>query len=215
MAAERIGVPSILAIFEASDDNEVKKRAGILANLLSNIRSGSSAALGNVKEVKYLDASGAIKDFDIIIKTCNTEISYGITGQSLVTNESEYGTKAQGTLHEGTFDATIFGDAQRLQTTEQVLYNWFTEINFPGETPLNFEIDAGEHAPWDIVVEAITLGIPVSKKAIYQSHKIPEPENESDAFVRPSGMAYPPEGNMDFGDRDNFFFQTKRKKTNV
>jgi phage gp29-like protein len=109
MAAERIGVPSILAIFDAKNDTEVKSRANILAGLLGKIRSGSSAALGNVKEVKYLDAAGAIRDFDVIINTCNTEIAYALTGQSLSTNQAEYGTKAQGELHERSFDTITYG----------------------------------------------------------------------------------------------------------
>jgi len=208
MAAERIGVPSILAIFEAKDDTEVKKRANILTDLLSKIRSGSSAALGNVKDVKYLDASGANKDFDVIIKVCNTEISYGITGQSLVTNEAEYGTKAQGVLHEGTIDATVYSDAQILQPSVQKLYDYFSNINFPGEKPLQFEIDAGEHATWETIKDAINLGIPVSKKAIYESHKIPEPESPDDVFIKP--MGYPSVTN--FSDEERFFFRTQPQK---
>lgn len=211
MAAERIGVPSILAIFDAKSDAEVKSRAGILANLLGRIRSGSSAALGNVREVKYLDASGAIRDFDIIVNTCNTEIAYAITGQSLATNQAEYGTKAEGELHERTFDALIFGDAQALQAAVQPLYDWFAEINFPGEEPLRFEIDAGEKASWKVITEAIDRGVPVSRKAIYGSHKIPEPTDDADSFVRPAGLAMPAAAGGDFADRD-FFFRTPRGK---
>jgi phage gp29-like protein len=212
MAAERIGVPSILAIFEAKTDEEVKKRAGVLAKLLGTIKSGSSAALGNVKDVKYLDAAGAIKDFDLIINTCNTEIAYAITGQSLVTNQAEYGTKAQGELHERSFDALVFGDAQALQASVQKLYDWFAEINFPGEEPLRFEIDAGEKASWKVITEAIDRGVPVSKKALYGNHRIPEPSDKEDGFVRPAGLAMPAAAGEDFADRESFFFRTPRKK---
>jgi phage gp29-like protein len=209
MAAERIGVPSILAIFEAKNDSEVKQRANILVELLKKITSGASAALGNVKEVKYLDASGALKDFNIIVTTCNTEIAYAITGQSLTTNQAEYGTKAQGELHERSFDAVTFGDAQDLQAAIQPLFDWFAEINFPGVPPLRFEIDAGEKASWKVLTEAIDRGIPVSRKALYDLHKIPEPEDEADTFTKPEGMpsmAAP----GDFSDRDRFFFRTRR-----
>ncbi|MDR2662883.1 MAG: DUF935 domain-containing protein [Treponema sp.] len=209
MAAERIGVPSILAIFDAKNDTEVKQRANILVDLLKKITSGASAALGNVKEVKYLDASGALKDFDVIITTCNTEIAYAITGQSLTTNQAEYGTKAQGELHERSFDAVTFGDAQDLQAAVQPLFDWFAEINFPGVPPLRFEIDAGEKASWKVLTEAIDRGIPVSKKALYDLHKIPEPESEEDTFTRPEGM--PSAGAAgDFADRERFFFRTRR-----
>jgi phage gp29-like protein len=212
MAAERIGVPSILAIFDAKDDAGVRKTAGLLSKLLGSIRSGSSAALGNVREVKYLDASGALKDFNIIINTCNTEIAYAITGQSLATNQAEYGTKAEGELHERTFDALIFGDAQALQASVQPLYDWFAEINFPGAEPAAFEIDAGERASWKVVTEALDRGIPVSKKAIYGIHRIPCPADEADAFTEPAGMGAPGAGGGDFADRDSFFFGRGRRR---
>jgi phage gp29-like protein len=212
MAAERIGVPSILAIFDARNDSEVKTRAGLLANILSKIRSGSSAALGNVKDVKYLDASGAIRDFDVIVNTCNTEIAYAITGQSLSTNQAEYGTKAQGELHERSFDAITFGDAQSLQASVQPLYDWFAEINFPGMEGLAFEIDAGEKASWKVLTEAMDRGVPVSRQAIYGVHKIPEPVNEDDVFVKPEGMPSLAPAGAEFSDSDDaFFFRTRRK----
>lgn len=183
MAAERIGVPSVLAIFEAKTDVETQKRANILADILAQIRSGSSLALGNVKDVKYLNAEGAIKDFDVLIAVCNTEIAYGLTGQSLTTNEAQYGTRANAVLHDDTFAAVVGKDAQNLQYSMQTLYNWFAELNFPGCEPLKFEIDAGESAPWEMITKAVELGIPVSKRALYNRHKLPEPENEEDSFV--------------------------------
>jgi len=209
MAAERIGVPSILAIFDAKTEEEVRKRAGFLAGLLSKLRSGSSAALGNVREVKYLDAAGAIRDFNIIVETCNTEIAYAVTGQSLATNQAEYGTKAQGELHERSFDAITFGDAQALQASIQPLYDWFAEINFPGQEPVRFEIDAGEKVSWKVLSEAIDRGIPVSKKAIYEMHKIPEPENADDSFVKPAGMSAAAGVGEDFAD--DFFRRRARR----
>jgi phage gp29-like protein len=164
-----------------------------------------------VREVKYLNAEGALRDFDIIVNTCNTEIAYAITGQSLATNQAEYGTKAEGELHERTFDALIFGDAQALQASVQRLYDWFTEINFPGAEPVAFEIDAGEKASWKVVTEALDRGIPVSKKAIYGTHKIPEPVDGADGFTRPAGLSSLPAGGGDFGDRDSFFFGGGRR----
>ena len=209
MAAERIGVPSVLAIFEAKTDVETKKRANILADILSQIRSGSSLALGNVKEVKYLNAEGAIKDFDVLIAVCNTEIAYGLTGQSLTTNEAQYGTRANAVLHDDTFAAVIGKDAQNLQYSMQTLYNWFAELNFPGSDPLKFEIDAGESAPWEMITKAVELGIPVSKRALYNRHKLPEPESDEDSFVSDRVLPGAAEQNgSEFADshKSAFFF---------
>jgi phage gp29-like protein len=209
MAAERIGVPSVLAIFDAKTEADVEKRASKLSKVLSMFHSGSSAAIGNVKDVKYLDAAGALRDFDIVANTCNTEIAYAVTGQSLMTNQAEYGTKAQGELHERSYDAVTFGDAQALQASVQLLYDWFTEINFPGLPPVRFEIDAGEKASWKVLTEAMDRGIPVSRRAIYDLHKIPEPSDEKDSFVKPGGLSAPAAGE-EFSDQ-SFFLRTGRR----
>jgi phage gp29-like protein len=206
MAAERIGVASVLAIFDAKNEADVKGRSNILTDILSKFRSGSSAAIGNVKDVKYLDAAGALRDFDIIVNTCNTEIAYAITGQSLMTNQAEYGTKAQGELHERSFDAVTFGDAQALQASVQLIYDWFAEINFPGIDPVRFEIDSGEKASWKVMTEALDRGIPVSRRAIYDLHKIPEPVDENDSFIKPEKLS-PPSVDTDFSDQ-SFFLRT-------
>jgi hypothetical protein len=106
----------------------------------------------------------------------------------------------------------IFGDAQALQAAVQELYNWFGEINFPGAEPVQFEIDAGEKASWKAVTEALDRGVPVSKKAIYDLHKIPEPVDKEDAITRPAGMASLPLGEEDFADRDSFFFRSRQAR---
>ena len=142
------------------------------------------------------------------METYNTEIAYAITGQSLSTNQAEYGTKAQGELHERSFDAITFGDAQALQASIQPLYDWFAEINFPDQEPVRFEIDAGEKVSWKVLTDAIDRGIPVSKKAIYGLHKIPEPENDEDSFVKPAGIPSIPVAGEDFADD---FFQRRAR----
>ena len=60
------------------------------------------------------------------------------------------------------------------------------------------------------VTEAIDRGIPVSRRALYDLHKIPEPENEDDSFTKPEGMPSMAAADGDFADRDRFFFRTRR-----
>jgi hypothetical protein len=126
-----------------------------------------------------------------------------------MTNQAEYGTKAQGELHERSYDAVTFGDAQALQDSVQALYDWFAEINFPGLPPAQFEIDAGEKASWKVLTEAMDWGIPVSRRVIYDLHKIPEPSGAEDTFVKPEGLPSPPPEAGDFSDR-SFFLRTRR-----
>jgi len=208
-AAERLGVPSILAIFETKNAQDAERTARELSVLLRDLKSGSSGALANIKEIKVVD--GAIKDFEIIIRVCNEEISYGITAQSLMTSEAQYGTKAQGVLHSETYDFTTVHDAYLIQRSDQLLFDYFVEVNFPGETAPVFDIDSTDFADWETIRDAIDRNIPVSLNALYDKVHLPRPENDKDSFVKPSSS---PEF---FSDRaggntqDSFFLRTGRR----
>ena len=201
-AAQRLGVPSILALFETKNAEDAKRRAEELLPVLQNMNSGSSGAFANIKEIKVVD--GAIKDFETIVRVCNEEISYGITAQSLMTSEAQYGTKSQGLLHSETYKYTTTHDAYLIQQSDQTLYNYFVEVNFPGAAAPVYDIDSTDFADWDTIREAIDRNIPVSLNALYDKVHLPKPENDKDSFVKPSS------GGMMFGDnnRDNFFLRT-------
>ncbi|MDR0455855.1 MAG: DUF935 domain-containing protein, partial [Treponema sp.] len=207
-AAERLGVPSILAIFESKNAEDAKKTAGELTQMLSDMRSGSSGAFANIKEIKVVD--GAIKDFETIVKICNEEISYGITAQSLMTSEAEYGTKSQGLLHAETYKFTTTRDAYLIMQSDQLLFNYFVEVNFPDAAAPVFDIDSTDYADWSVIREAIDRNIPVSLSALYDKVHLPRPENEKDSFVKPQGS--PQAASFDFGDnrKDRFFLRTGR-----
>jgi phage gp29-like protein len=209
-AAERLGVPSILAIFEARTPEETRRQSEELAALLRGMRSGSSMAMGNIKEVKVVD--GAIKDFETIVNVCNAEISYGITAQSLMTSQAEYGTKGQGELHAETYKFTTSHDAYLIQQSDQKLFDYFVEVNFPGAAPPSFDIDSTDFADWEVIRDAIDRNIPVSLNALYDKVHLPRPQNDADAFIKPAGTPAPPGGGEAFADRekDSFFLRTLR-----
>lgn len=182
MAAEIVGAPTILALFDVKGEADARKRARELTDMMANWKSGSNGALGNVRDVKVI--SSQINDFKTIIDTCDTEIAYALTCQSLATNEGQYGTRAQGVLHENTYDETIKGDAYLLQKTDQQLVDAFVELNFPGEAAPQYDIDSTDFAGWEIVRDAIDRGIPVSLKALYTKTHLPKPLDDNDSFVK-------------------------------
>jgi len=204
MAAERLGVPSILAIFDTKTAEEAQRRSAELTPVIQNMRSGSSGAFANIKEIKVVD--GAIKDFETIVKVCNEEISYGITAQSLMTSEAQYGTKSQGLLHSETYKSTTIHDAYLMQQSIQKLFNYFVDVNFPGAAVPAFDIDSTDFVDWEVIRDAIDRNIPVSLNALYDKVHLPRPEKPEDAFVKPSG------GTM-FSDqyKNSFFLRTKNR----
>ena len=197
-AAEIVGAPSILALFDSRTVEEGKKTAKELTEIMNGWTGGSSGALGNVKNVQVI--SSQINDFNTIVETCDTQIAYAITAQSLTTNQAQYGTRAQGETHVKTFDSIIKGDAYALQLTDQKLVNAFVAINFPGEVAPKFDIDSTDFAPWDMVRDAIDRGIPISLNAMYKKYHLAKPENEKDVFVKQ-------QGDLGFSDQQDFFFR--------
>lgn len=197
-AAEIIGSPSILALFDARTEEDARKTAQDLTEILNGWTGGSSGALGNVKDVQVVSAQ--INDFNSIVETCDMEIAYALTAQSLSTNQAQYGTRAQSDTHTLTFDSIIKGDAYALQLTDQKLVNTFVELNFPGEDIPRFDIDSTDFAPFGQVRDLIDRGVPVSLKALYSKYHIPQPENDKDSFVKQ-------QGGFGFSDSSNFFLQ--------
>lgn len=197
-AAEILSAPSILALFDARTDGEARKTAKELTEAMNGWTGGSSGALGNVRDIKII--SSQINDFNTIVETCDTQIAYAITAQSLTTNQAQYGTHSQGETHVQTFDSIIKGDAYALQLTDQKLVNAFVAINFPGEVAPKFDIDSTDFAPWEMVRDAIDRGIPVSLNAMYKKYHFAKPDNEKDVFLKqPSDLG--------FADKQSFFFK--------
>ncbi|WP_318713553.1 DUF935 family protein [Treponema sp.] len=199
-AAEILSAPSILALFDARTDGEARKTAKELTEAMNGWTGGSSGALGNVRDIKII--SSQINDFNTIVETCDTQIAYAVTAQSLTTNQAQYGTHAQGETHVQTFDSIIKGDAYALQLTDQKLVNAFVAVNFPGEVAPKFDIDSTDFAPWDMVRDAIDRGVPVSLSAMYRKYHLAKPEDEKDVFVKQ-------QAGFGFSDSSTDFFLTR------
>jgi len=197
-ACELVGSPTILALFDVKGENEARRRAQELTDMMADWQSGSNGSLANVRDVKVI--SSALNDFKTIIDVCDTEIAYALTAQALTTNTAQYGTHAQGETHVQTYDDLIKGDAYLLQQTDQKLVDAFIELNFPGEVAPKYDIDSADFADFSIIRDCIDRGVPVSLKAIYNKVHVPEPVDEKDSFVK----AQPSFGFSDKG-KDDFF----------
>lgn len=194
MAAEKFSVPSILALFDTSEpEDKIRERALHLSELLSTVQSGSGAALANIKDVKLLTSPEKVSEFRSLMEWCDQQISYGITGQSLATQEAEFGSRAQASVHSDVLKTLAKGVCRELSEVLQRLVSYVVELNYgPGEVEPLIRFDLEEHATWDELVEAIDRGIPVSKNALYNRYGVPKPANDDDAFIRQAATAVDP-----------------------
>lgn len=201
-ATEKFSVPTIMAIFEQSDEQKAKATAEDLAETISRISSSSSAALANVKEIKELDMAGSLADFDCLIKACDLQITYGMTGQALANNVSDTGTQALGTVQAQTKDDVYENDARAMAYTLQALVDMCIHVNFGEDAPCpEVTLETEDKASFSDVMTAIDRGIPVSRSALYSQYGLPKPDEniEDDAFVSERRSADPFDG-YDFAD---------------
>lgn len=202
-ATEKFAVPSLIALFEQSDPTKSQEIADDLVDLISQINSSSSGALANVKALQQVNMGGSVSDFDILVKACDLQISYAMTGQALATSVSDTGTQALGTVQERTKTAAYENDSRALAYTLQKLVDMAVEVNFgPDAIAPVFSYDTGDYASFGSVIQAIGAGVPVSKAALYSRYGLPEPEDEEDAFVQQGGGGGTgmPFGPFDFAD---------------
>ena len=188
-ATEKFSVKSLLALFECDgDDAKVRERANLIAEMLLGITSGSAAGVGNVKEIKDIGMTGDLSHFKELVEACDTQISYGLTGQAIATSTTNGGSLALGEVQADLLFEDCKSVALELQSVLQKIIDWTVELNFGKEAAspqIMFDVD--RRASFDDVMKAIDRKFPVSKSALYSYYGVPEPKDEDDAFIMPTG----------------------------
>ncbi len=191
-ATEKFSVKTVLAIFKADgDDSTIEKRANSVANQLMMIESGSTAAVGNVESVHEIGMSGDLIGFTSLVDACDTQISYGLTGQSIATSKTEGGSLALGEVQADLFYEDAKGIALEGQALIQKIINWVIELNgFTHAVPPLAEIDTERKASFAEVMSAVDHGVPVSRAALYDRYGLPKPRDDEDAFKKETSSGF-------------------------
>jgi phage gp29-like protein len=192
-ATEKFSVKTILAIFKGEgDDNKIRETAKLIAEQLLAITSGSAAAVGNVDSITEVGMSGDLVGFASLVDACDTQISYGLTGQTIATSKTEGGSLALGEVQADLFYEDAKGIALEGQALIQRIINWAVELNgFGNVVPPLAEVDTERKASFDQVIKAIETGIPVSRDAMYDRYGLPRPRDEEDTLIKetPASLA--------------------------
>jgi phage gp29-like protein len=191
MATEKFSVKTLLALFELNaNDDALRERAATIADLLEGVISGTGAAVGNVKDIKEISGTGNVSEFAALVDACDVQIAYGLTSQSVATNNPDKGTQALGAVSADLLYGDAKGVALELQAILQTAVNWAVELNFGKEAAAPaLEFDVERKADFTELMSAIEKGIPVSRSALYDQYKLPRPRDEEDSFVKPEPAA--------------------------
>jgi phage gp29-like protein len=201
-ATEKFSVKTIIALFQFDGDpSATQERANLIASQLLSISSGSAAAVGNVSDIKEVGMSGDLIDFSSLVDACDTQISYGLTGQSIATSKTEGGSLALGEVQADLFYEDAKGIALEIQTVMQKIINWMVELNY-GESVVapQIEFDVNRRASFDQVIKAIESGVEVSKDALYTVYGLPKPRDASDSFLKTSSPGAPNQTEKNLSD---------------
>jgi len=192
-ATEKFSVKSILALFKGDgDENKIRETAKLIAEQLLAITSGSAAAVGNVDSITDIGMSGDLIGFAALVDACDTQISYGLTGQTIATSKTEGGSLALGEVQADLFYEDAKGIAIEGQALIQKIINWAVELNgYTNVVPPLAEVDTERKASFDQVMKAIEHGIAVSRDALYDRYGLPRPRDEEDTFIKetPTSLA--------------------------
>jgi len=185
-ATEKFSVKTILALFTADgDDKRIQDTAKRIAAELLAIESGSAAAVGGVNSIHEVGMSGELIGFASLVDACDTQISYGLTGQTIATSKTEGGSLALGEVQADLFYEDAKGIALEGQALIQRIINWAVEINGYGNVvPPLAEVDTERKASFDQVMKAIEHGVAVSRDAMYNRYGLPRPHDDEDTFIK-------------------------------
>lgn len=188
-ATEKFSVKTLVALFEAEgDETKISERANSIAEMLMGIQSGSTAAVGNIKDLKDVGMSGELAGFKELVETCDLQISYGLTGQAVATNATNGGSLALGQVQAELLYEDCKSIALELQSVLQQIIDWTVELNYGADAKapqIQYAVD--RRASFDEVMKAVDHKIPVSKSALYSYYGVPEPKDEDDSFVMNDG----------------------------
>ena len=190
-ATEKFSVKSLLALFECDGDDEtIRTRANEIAQMLMGVTSGSTAGVGNVREIKDIGMTGDLSHFKDLVEACDTQICYGLTGQAIATSTTDGGSLALGKVQSDLIYNDCKNIALELQGVIQKIIDWTVELNFGADTITpQFVFDVDRRASFDEVMKAIDHKVPVSKSSLYSYYGVPEPKDEKDSFVMPEQSA--------------------------
>ena len=105
----------MVALTDATDQTAVQQ----VADSLAPLRNGDAAAVAGVKDIEVLNAHGKADEVLSAIKYIDSKITYRLTGQTLSTDNQEYGSRSMGDVHQK--NALFYAKSDALQNMDRYL----------------------------------------------------------------------------------------------
>ncbi|WP_170000337.1 DUF935 family protein [Campylobacter sp. RM9328] len=205
---EFLGVPPLIANSSSGDEKIIE----LMAQALSNIKSGSYAVVGPQDVVKVLEGRGNQADFMEFVRYCDAEISKVINGSVLSSNISATGSFAMSQTHELNRKDILAGDVKFAVRNAAKIYAKF------GKTPnLNIQIEKDDDLLKRAQVLQILdpLGYSMSAEDLAKEFDLPLPTQSGNANLRLSKNAKTKSLFLDEIDKAAFNANTKKQEDEI
>ncbi len=205
--SELYGMPLRLGKYDASARDEDVQA---LYNALKSLGNDAAGVISQSTMIEFIEASksSSIDVYQVLIDTCNSEISKAVLGQTLSTEQTGNGSYAMAKVHNDVRDDIRNADCEILSNTirNQIIrplveFNFGNNANLPFFKFLNEEEEdmQAEANKIKILVDSGLDTIPI--KWIHDKFGIPQPEGDEET-LKPSSS-------------QPFTSQFKRSQTNV
>ncbi len=196
--AEVYGMPLRLGKYDASTSEEDKEK---LIQAVIQLGTDAAGIISKSTEIEFVQAMKNAGDniYETLAEFCNREMSKAILGQTLTADVGDRGSYAAGKVHNEVRQDLTRADAKALaETLRRDLFRPLVRFNL-GDGPnlpwMKFDLSEPEDLEKSANVYSILIrdvGLPVSKKHVYEKFGIPEPEPGEELLV--PAMASPVPG---------------------
>jgi phage gp29-like protein len=188
VTTEKYSVPTLIVNFDPSEIDDPQLKADELATAFYNIQSDAvivTNGLSDKNGIVKLDVNAKADEFRTLINKAEEAISKVIIGTHVLMDGTSGGSRS---LAEVAANINFRYKVQALIIEVCSVFNKLlileSELQTGKENPYNneFTIPYVNIQDWEKTREAITLGIPVSKKSIY--YHVDKPIDDEDIFVQ-------------------------------
>lgn len=188
---EVYGMPIRLGKYDAS---ATKEDRDALVAAVTQLGTDAAGIISKSTEIEFIQMVKDAKNiYESLAEFCNKEMSKAILGQTLTADVGDTGSYAASQTHNEVRRDLLKADAKALaETLRRYLIRPLVRFNL-GSAPnlpyIKFDLSEPEDLEKEAKVYSVLIseiGLPVSKKHVYEKFGIPEPEEGEELLAPPS-----------------------------
>jgi SPP1 gp7 family putative phage head morphogenesis protein len=195
--SEKFGAPTVMGKYPQGTDQT--KQDELLA-ALDAVQQEAGIILPEGFDLSFLEAmrTSTVSTHKELVEYMNRQISKVVLGQTLTTELGNKGSFAASKTHDNVRDDIVRADANlqaELFNNEPI--KWIIDYNFPGVTVYpklvirtEKEKDLKPQAERDKIIIK-DVGLPVTEQYLYDTYKIPKPQDGEELLAPPSPVSAP------------------------